>query len=77
MTRNVGTPDRLIRGVLIAPVALILASIAGVGSITGVILIAVAVVIAVTAIVGVCPLYKLIGVSTNRHTVDHRQPLRP
>jgi hypothetical protein len=77
MTRNLGNSDRLIRGVLVAPFALILALVVGGGSVAGLILIAVAVVMAATALVGVCPLYKLLGLSTDRHTVAPHQPLRP
>jgi predicted RND superfamily exporter protein len=72
MTRNMGKTDRLARGVLVAPLALILALVAGLGTVVGAILILVAVVMAVTAVVGVCPLYKLIGLSTDRHTVAPR-----
>ena len=60
MTRNVGTIDRLARGV-VAIIALILAFAVGIGSVAGVILALVAVVMGVTAAVGFCPLYRLIG----------------
>ena len=72
MTRNMGTIDRLVRGLLVAPLALILALVVGIGSVAGVILAVVAVVMAVTAVVGVCPLYRLVGLSTERHTVAPR-----
>ena len=38
MTRNMGNIDRLVRGLLAAPVALILAFVVGIGSVAGVIL---------------------------------------
>ena len=38
MTRNMGTIDRLVRGLLVAPLALILALVVGIGSVAGVIL---------------------------------------
>ena len=71
MTKNEGNVDRLVRGV-VAIIALILAFAVGIGSVAGVILALVAVVMAVTAVVGFCPLYRLIGLSTDRHTVAPR-----
>ena len=71
MTRNEGNIDRLVRGV-VAIIALILAFAVGIGSVAGVILALVAVVMAVTAVVGFCPLYRLIGLSTDRHEPAHR-----
>ncbi|MCY7304022.1 MAG: DUF2892 domain-containing protein [Thermoleophilia bacterium] len=52
--------------------ALILAFVVGIGSVAGVLLAVVGVVMAVTAVVGFCPLYRLIGVSSDRHTVAPR-----
>ncbi len=72
MTRNMGNIDRLVRGLIVAPVALILALVVGIGSVAGVIFAVVAVVMAVTAVVGFCPLYRLVGLSTDRHTVAPR-----
>ena len=71
MTRNEGNIDRLARGV-VAIIALILAFAVGIGSVGGVILALVAVVMAVTAAVGFCALYKLLGISTDRHTAAPR-----
>ncbi len=71
MTKNEGTIDRVARGV-VAVVALILAFVVGIGSIVGVILALIGVVMAVTAVVGFCPLYRLVGVSTDRHLPAHR-----
>jgi hypothetical protein len=72
MTRNLGKFDRLARGLLVAPLALILALVVGIGTAGGVILALVAVVMAVTALVGFCPLYRLIGLSTDRpHVATH------
>jgi hypothetical protein len=72
MSGNMGHTDRLARGLLVAPVALIAAFLVGIGSVAGVILVAVAVVMAVTAVAGFCPLYRLTGLSTGRHTVAPR-----
>ena len=71
MTKNEGNLDRLARGVF-AIIALILAFVVGIGSVAGVILAVVAVVMAVTAVVGFCPLYRLIGLSSERHASAHR-----
>jgi uncharacterized membrane protein len=71
MTKNEGTIDRVVRGV-VAIVALILAFVVGIGSVVGVILAIVGVVVAVTAVAGFCPLYRLIGLSTDRHLSAHR-----
>jgi predicted RND superfamily exporter protein len=68
MTRNEGHIDRLARGV-VAVGALMLAMALGIGSVAGVILVLVAIVMGVTAAVGFCPLYRLIGLSTERDTV--------
>ncbi len=72
MTRNMARIDRLARGVIVAPVALIVALVVGIGSVAGVILAAVAVIMAVTAAVGFCPLYRAVGVATGGHTVARR-----
>ncbi len=72
MKRNMSTPDRLVRGLAVAPIALIVALVIGIGSIAGLILAVVAVVMAVTAVVGFCPLYRLLGLSTERGTLAHR-----
>lgn len=71
MTRNEGNIDRLARGV-VAIITLILAFAVGIGSVVGVVLVLVGVVMAITAAVGFCPLYRLIGLSTERHTVAPR-----
>ena len=71
MTRNEGTIDRLARGV-VALIAVIFAFAVGIGTVAGVILALVAVVMAVTALAGVCPLYRLLGVSTRRHAAAPR-----
>ena len=67
MKPNMGTPDRLVRGFAVAPLALIAALVLGIGSVAGVILAVVAVIMAVTAVVGFCPLYRVLGFSSERH----------
>lgn len=66
MGRNEGTADRVVRGLVIAPIALIAAVAVGLGTVAGVVLAVVGVVMALTAAVGFCPLYRLVGVSTCR-----------
>jgi hypothetical protein len=65
MTRNMSTVDRKLRGYAAAPMLLLLALLAGVGTVTGLVLLALAIVMAVTAAVGFCPLYAAIHISTN------------
>jgi hypothetical protein len=71
MTKNLGRIDRTVRG-LVALVALVVAVAVGLGTVTGVILALLAVVMAVTAVAGFCPLYRLLGLSSERHTVAPR-----
>lgn len=66
MGRNEGTADRVVRGLVIAPIALIAAVAVGLGTVAGVVLAVVGVVMALTAAVGFCPLYRLVGVCTCR-----------
>ena len=63
MKTNESSIDRLIR-VGIAVVAVIVAIFVGPASVVGIVLFVVAVVMLVTADVGVCPLYRLFGIST-------------
>ena len=67
MEHNVGKSDRLARGLLVAPLAVILAIVVGAGSVLGIVLLAVAAIMALTAVVGMCPLYRVLGISTQRH----------
>ncbi|GIU96102.1 MAG: hypothetical protein KatS3mg012_2559 [Gaiellaceae bacterium] len=64
MTRNMGTWDRLIRALVVAPLAAIAAVAVGAGTVLGIVLLAVAAIMLVTAAVGHCPLYRLVGLST-------------
>ena len=66
MEHNVGKSDRLARGLLVAPLAVILAIVVGAGSVLGIVLLAVAAIMALTAVVGMCPLYRVLGISTQR-----------
>ncbi len=64
MIRNEGNADRIIRGLVIAPLAIIGGVAAGSTSVLGIVLFVVAAVMAVTAAVGFCPLYRLVGMNT-------------
>jgi len=64
MKRNVGKADRLIRGFVGAPAGLIVASLAGFGTVLGVVALVVAGIMLGTAFAGWCPLYGLLGVSS-------------
>jgi hypothetical protein len=65
MERNMGTLDRIVRGVIVAPAATLLAFALGPGTPGGVVLLAVAAVMLATALVGFCPLYRLLHVRTS------------
>jgi hypothetical protein len=64
MTRNLGTIDRRIRGLVVAPLLVVLALLVGAGSIAGIVLLVLAAVMVATSAVGFCPLYALFHLST-------------
>lgn len=64
MNRNVGTVDRAARAVL-GVAALVWAFVTGATSGLGLVLLVVAVVLLGTAALGFCPLYRLLGISTD------------
>ncbi len=64
MPRNLGTLDRVVRAVVVAPVLIVLGALAGAGTVVGLVLLAFAGVMLATAAVGFCPLYAAIHVST-------------
>jgi DUF2892 family protein len=65
MTRNMGTLDRGVRIFLVAPAAIVVAVVLGVGTLAGVILLVVAGIMVATAGIGFCPTYTLVGISTH------------
>jgi hypothetical protein len=67
MKKNMGTTDRLVRALLIAPVLLVLAYLVGFATVAGIIATVLAVVMLGTAAVGFCPLYLPLHLHT-----DHR-----
>lgn len=64
MERNMGTLDRIVRSVLIAPAALVGAYVLGFGTAAGIALVVVAALMLVTSAVGYCPLYALLRIRT-------------
>jgi hypothetical protein len=64
MTRNMSTLDRIIRGLFVAPAAIVVAFVVGVGSLGGILLLALAALMLATAVTGVCPLYRLLHLDT-------------
>jgi hypothetical protein len=69
LTHNMGSADRWARGLMLGPAAIIAAVLLGVGSLLGIILLAIGAIMLLTATVGMCPLYTLLGIDTQRH--DH------
>ncbi len=67
MNQNMGTTDRVVRAVVVAPVLLVLAYLVGFATVVGVIATVLAVVMVGTAAVGYCPLYAPFHLHTNRH----------
>ncbi len=65
MKQNMGKADRLVRALLIAPVLLVIAFLAGIATVVGVIAAALAVVMLGTAALGYCPLYAPFHFRTN------------
>ena len=67
MKPNMGITDRRIRAFVVAPLLLVLAWLAGFGTIGGVIATILAVVMVGTAAVGSCPLYLPLHINTDHH----------
>ncbi|MGZ4728196.1 MAG: YgaP family membrane protein [Acidimicrobiales bacterium] len=66
-----GTADRIIRAIVVAPVLLVIAYLVGFASVVGIIATVLAVVMLGTAAVGFCPLYVPFHLHTDhRHAVD-------
>jgi len=65
MSRNESSIDRLIR-VIIAIAATGVAFAVGAASVFGIILFVVAAIMLVTAAVGFCPIYRILGLRTNK-----------
>jgi uncharacterized membrane protein len=68
MKQNMGTTDRIVRAIVVAPVLLVIGYLVGFATVVGVIATVLAVVMLGTAAVGFCPLYMPLHLHT-----DHRQ----
>lgn len=73
MRMNMGTADRIIRAVVVAPALLIVAAMMGFTAALGIIATVLAVVMLGTAAVGTCPLYLPFHADT-RHSGSGEQP---
>jgi hypothetical protein len=62
--QNVGRTDRIIRAGFIAPLAIAVAFVVGIGSAGSIVALAAAAVMLGTAAVGSCPLYKVLGINS-------------
>ena len=72
MKHNMGSTDRFVRALLVAPAAIIAAALIGPAEVAGVVLLAVAAIMLATAAVGFCPLYALLRI----HTRGGHRPAR-
>ena len=59
MPKNMSTLDRRLRGFLVAPLAIVIALLVGIGSVVGILLVITAAIMLATSAVGFCPLYSL------------------
>lgn len=74
MKRNMGTVDRLLRALVIAPVLIVLSVVVfGVGTVPGIVALVVAAIMVVTPAVGFCPTYTLFGIDTHGGISTHGQ----
>lgn len=67
MFKNMGAFDRTLRAVVVAPAAIAVAFIVGVGTLVGIVLFVVAGIMLTTAATGFCPTYTLLGIATGPH----------
>ncbi len=70
MSRDMSNLDRVLRGSVVAPIAIVVAVLVGAGSIGGIVLLALAAIMLATGAVGFCPLYALF-----RFDMRGRRPL--
>ena len=71
MKQNMGTTDRIIRALVVAPVLLLIAYLVGFATVAGIITTVLAIVMLGTAAVGFCPLYAPFHLHTDhRHAID-------
>ncbi len=66
MNANMGATDKKIRTFVVAPLAVILAFVVGVGKPLGIVLLVVAAIMVLTSVINFCPLYRIFGISTRK-----------
>ena len=72
MKKNMSTPDRLLRTLLVAPAAIVIGILIGPGSVGAIVLYALAAVMLVSSAAGYCPLYTLLHFDrSGRRPVAH------
>ena len=72
MRVNMGSIDRLVRTFVVAPVAIVVAVVVGVGSVAGIVLLVLAGVMLATSAIGFCPLYKVLKIDTRSRSGSAR-----
>ena len=75
MKRNMGLLDRRLRAFVVAPIAIVVAVVIGVGSVAGIVLLVVAAIMLATAAIGFCPLYKPFKIDTHSHSRRRSTPV--
>jgi len=72
MRRNMNTLDRRVRGLLVAPAAIVVGILIGPGSAGAIVLYALAAIMLATSPIGFCPLYALFQWSSRgRQSLTH------
>jgi hypothetical protein len=66
MNANMGATDKKLRSFVVAPLAVILAFVVGIGKPLGIVLIVVAAIMVLTSVVSFCPLYRIFGINTGK-----------
>ena len=67
MTRNLGSAERFVRALVVAPVAILLALLVfEAGSLLGVIALVIAFAMLATALISWCPIWRVLGLNTCR-----------
>jgi hypothetical protein len=75
MKRNMGTLDRVLRTIVVAPAAILISLLVfGAGSVLGIVALVFAGIMLATAGVGFCPTYTLFGISTRGRVGAAEQP---
>ena len=70
MKKNISTVDRIIR-LLLATIALVLYFTHQIEGVLAIILAILALIVAATDVFNFCPIYHLLGISTNKKQLEH------